>query len=321
MVGVGISPIQPVVMDALRLMTQFLPGQVVRLQLVELGTGGGIVNLQGSLYRAAGNLPSRPGEHFWAIIEQISKDQIRVRHVSPAPAGGKGVTLPDLARALGLPDAAQSGPVLRELLRWNLPVYREVIQNIMAELRGLPESERAAYLTARAWLMTLDLPDQSAVFSRVLAYLLGRGNADPAGQELLNRASTSHPELGNLYAFSLNGGEWFQGILYLVLPSPKGSEMATDPVRLVLNLETPTFGAFWVVVELRDGQLTGRIVLPDSRYVTLFRTALGDLEGRWRNTGFGIQSLQVETGRIASVVEVLGVEPKINEYVPLDIQV
>src|SRR5690554_5366367 len=125
----GIGPIQPVVMDGPRLATTMVPGQVVRLQLVELGTGGGIVNLQGSLYRAAGNLPPRPGGNFWAIIEQIGRDQIRVRHVSPAPAESRGVPLTDLARVLGLTGRdGDAGLVLRELMRWHLPVNRETVQ-------------------------------------------------------------------------------------------------------------------------------------------------------------------------------------------------
>ena len=321
-VVVGIGPIQPVVMDGLRLAGQsLLPGQVVRLQLMEFGTGSGIVSLNGNLFRATGVLPSRPGELFWAIIEQINKDQIRVRHVSPATAGSRGVALPDLARALGLPDAGQTGAVLRELLRWNLPVSRETIQSILSEMRALPEGERAAYLTARAWLMTLALPDQSSAVNRMLAYLLGRPNADPGGQELLNRAPTKHPEVGNLYAFSLNGGERFQGSLYLVLPGAKGSEMGSDPARLVLDLETPTFGAFWVLLELLDGQMTGKIILPDDRFLRIFRSFLGDLERRLREVGFTVHGLTVRTGSIGSVADLLGVDPKDESYMPLDIRV
>ncbi len=318
----GIGPIQPVVMDGLQLLTRMVPGQVVRLQLVELGAGGGIVNLQGSLYRAAGNLPSCPGENFWAIIEQIGREQIRVRHVSPAPAESRGVPLSDLARALGLRDRdGDAGFVLRELMRWNLPVNRDTVQKLLREAAGLPAEERQAYLASRVWLMTLDLPDRASVIDRVLAYLLGRPDADLQGQELLNRSPTLHPELGQLYAFSINGGERLQGRLFLAVPYADGAEITADRARLVLSLETAAFGAFWVVLEAADGRLTGRIIAPDSGAARLFEAGLTDLERRLRAIGFTVWGLRVETGVYGSPIELLGADRGENTYVPLDARV
>lgn len=317
-----IGPTRPVVMNGPRPLAGMFPGQVVRLQLVELGTGGGIVNLEGRLYRAAGHLPSRPGENFWAIIEQVGRDQIRVRHVSPAPPESRGVSLTDLARVLGLTGRdGDAAPVLRELMRWNLPVHRETVQNLLAELARLPVEERQAYLAGRVWLMTLDLPAQTPALGKVLAYLLGRAHAEPEGQELLNRSPTRHPELGNLYAFTINGGDRMQGRLFLAVPYSGGPEFTVERARLVLSLETAALGPFWVVLETGDGRLSGRVIAPDPRVARLFEKALPDLARLLRTAGFMVSGVKVETGVYRSPVDLLGADPARDAYRPLDARV
>lgn len=228
----------------------------------------------------------------------------------------------DLARALGLTGRdADAGPVLRELMRWHLPVNRDTVQRLLDEVAKLPADERQAYLAARVWLMTVELPEQASVISKVLAYLLGRGDAEPGGQEWLNRSPTLHPELGNLYAFSINGGERLQGRLFLAVPYAEGAEIRADRVRLVLSLETVAFGPFWVVLEVADGRLSGRIITPDARGAQLFEAGLSDLERRLIDTGFAVSGLRVETGVYGSPVELLGADPREETYMPLDARV
>lgn len=318
----GIGPIQPVVMDGLRPLTTMIPGQVVRLQLVERAANGGIVNLEGRLYRAAGSLPSRPGENFWAIIEQVGRDQIRVRHVSAAPPESRSVSLTDLARALGLGGRDRdAGPVLRELMRWNLPVYRETVQVLLDELGRLPRGERAAYLAARVWLLTLDLPEQAVAVNKILAYLLGRVGAEPLGQELLNRSVTKYPELGNLYAFTINGGERLQGCLLLAASYTEGKEIPADRARLVLSLETAALGPFWAVLEVTDGRLAGRVITPDPGIARLFEAGRADLKRRLAGAGFEVTGVRVETGSYHSPLELLAFAAAEPAYTPLDARV
>lgn len=317
----GIGPLQPVALDGLRFFNQLTAGQVVRLQLVEHGLNGAIVSLAGKLFRAQGVLPARAGEKFWAVIDKITGDRIEVRHISPAPAGSKDVFLPDVARVLGLPLDEETEQVLREFLRWRLPLDKNIIAEQTAQIRALPGSERAAYLATAGLVMSLGLPDAPALQEKVMAYLLGRPGAGPEGQELLNQALFSHSEQAKIMALSLNGGAIFQGQLFLIMPRPGGIDVQNRPVRLVLNLETSVLGEIWIDLDLNGRQLRGTIILPDQQYLQLFSQKTYLLAERLTGAGFSRCSLQVEVGRIGSVAELLGsrVEPK--KYLPLDIRV
>ncbi|MEW5953461.1 MAG: hypothetical protein AB1815_06930 [Bacillota bacterium] len=316
----GIGPLQPVAFVGLRFFNQLSAGQVARLQLVEHGLNGAIVSLAGKLFRARGALPARAGERFWAVIDSIAGDRIEVRHISPSPAGSRDVCLPDVARVLGLPGDYETEMVLRELLRWRLPLDKNLIAGLTIRVKDLPASERAAYLAAAGLALSLRLPDEPAAREKVVAYLLGCAGAGPEGRELFNQASLNHPEHGKMLALSINGGESWQGQLFLIMPRSRGLDVSEGPVRLILSLTT-TAGEIWVDLGLSGKQLQGKVILPDQQFFPLFSRGKHLLEERLTRAGFTPGSIQVEVSSIGSVAELLVSRAEPERYLPLDIRV
>lgn len=316
-----IGSLSPVAMDGQRVFQQLAVGQVVRLHLVEHGNNGAIVSLVGKLFRARGVLPVRTGERFWAVVDSICRDRIEVRHIAPAPPGNKDVALPELARTLGLPNDRSTELVLQELLRWRLPFIKDIVTDLATHIKALPDHEKQAYLAARSMLMALNLPEQASVREMVFDYLLGRPEACPEGQELLNRASFTQPDQGIMQALSLNIGEALGGDLFIVMPRTNNIDVFHDRIKLVIGLDTVLFGSIWVELEFNKGVLWVRVIIDDERFVELFRREVNLLK-RWLAEGGLIMcSIKVEAGSIKSVAELLCCREEPGIYVPLDTRV
>lgn len=317
-----VKPVQPVAGGGgLYLFRDLAPGQVVRLQLVEPGINGGIVSLAGRLYRAAGALPARPGERFWALVDQVRADQITVRHVQPAQAGRGEAAAGDLARVLGLPTGGDTEQVIRELLRWKLPVDRESVLRILAASRELlPLAGYTGFWPALVWLQTLAVGPraEAGALAKILAYLLGAREAEPEGQELLNQAR-SRPGQEAVQALALSGGERFQGQLYIVT-ADGGEDEPEAGVKLVLHCRSRAFGEFWVCLEFGEHWLRGQLVTPEESQAAFFRRAVALLEASLADLGYQVQPFTVETRRVDSVVDFLA-GTGFAGYVPLDIRI
>lgn len=298
------------------------PGQMVRLVVVEAAIDGAIVSLGGRLFRAEGELPARPGEAFTAVVESAVPREIRVR---PLPAGGKreaaGPT-GDLLQALELPPGTESELVVREILRQRLPVAREIVLRLLAEMRGVPEQERAAWVASRVWLESLGW-ERPEHLRAALEYLVGRASATPEGHEALNRAQ---PPTGQdpVYVLSLNGGERFNGQVFVRFKGQgKPGAGRETALRLVLRLETRSLGIIWCRLDLDGGGLAARICLADEQAAERARTATANLELLLARAGYAVRGVAVERRRVDGPVELLfdGEEEKRALYRPLDARV
>lgn len=313
-----VKPIQPVAGGTgQHLFRNLAPGQVVRLQLVEPGINGAIVSLGGRLYRAVGLLPARQGQYFWAWVEKVGSEQITVRHIAPVQPGRDGVSAVDLARVLGLPPGVETEQVLRELLRWGLPVDRETVLRLLAVGRALPQAGCEGFWPALVWLQTRELPSRTGALSKILSYLLGWPEAAPEGQELLNQSGF---RLGReqVLTLTLNGGERLQGELYVIIPGG-GPEHGVG-TRVVLHFRSGVGDDFWVVLGFEADGLTGRVVTDRETRAALFREKVPLLEEGLADLGYRVHPFAVETRRVNSVVDLLS-GGEVAAYLPLDVRV
>jgi len=298
------------------------PGQAVRLVVVEPAVDGAIVSLGGRLFRAEGELPVRPGEAFTALVESATRHEIRVR---PLPAGGtrqEAGSTGDLLRALALPPGKESALLVREFLRQRRPVARDTVLRLLAEMRGVPEGERASWVSSRVWLESLGW-ERPEFLRAALEYLMGRASAGPEGHEALNRAQTP-PGQDPVYVLSLNGGERFNGQVFLRFKG-RGSPGAGRETTgcLVVRLETAGLGEIWCRLELNGDRLAAGVYLADGRAAERAREAAPDLERLLAAAGYNVQGVAVERRLVDGPAELLfdGGEEGRALYRPLDTRV
>ena len=131
------------------------PGQVLpaRLMMAEENMSAQpLLLLAGNSYTARGDLPVN-GDFFWVRVEEVAWDQIRVK-LLPADSRPDGATK-TLLLALGLKQNKEHEAVVKLLLRWRLPLSRELVHDFINTARDLPPEERPAFWASRAFLSTL----------------------------------------------------------------------------------------------------------------------------------------------------------------------
>ncbi len=295
-------------------------GQVVRMQLVETQKNGGIVSLEGRLYRAGGTLPARPCTNFWAVVEQISGDAVRVRHIQPVDPSNNQVNTSDLAQALALPQKKEINRTIAELLRLQLPLDRDFILRTAAFCRGLSGEQQEAVIRALTWLQSQQLPSQTNALSKILAYLMDWPSATPEGQALLNQAQ---PYAGREPAqvLEINGGDRLQGRLYLL----GGFEQSEDSNRrrLVLQLKSELLGEFWVCLDLWKQSLSGAIYTKEQTTAAYFKEMCTCLIERLRNLGYIVDSFEVRRRSFTTIADFVTGDDHSESiaYVSLDVRI
>ncbi|MBO8128280.1 MAG: flagellar hook-length control protein FliK [Peptococcaceae bacterium] len=297
------------------------PGQVVRLTLVERGIGGGIVSLAGKLMRAQGHLPSQPGTSFWALIEDVSHGEIRVRRAGDAP-GRDGMTARDIVKLLGLPPGRDSAFIVQQLLLRQQPVDAEWVRRMLREGAALPPDEREAFWQAQVWLRSLNVTSEAGALQKVLRFVLGDERAEPEGQAILNGSQEAHSGTESLLALFLSGGERLQGRVFLQRYGGNGdaSENTDGPLRIVLDLENRVLGGLWVVLQYENRELSGEIVPSDDRFARVLENALPELQAALAEAGFRVGDFRVGLRQVRSVFDLLKTTDEIR-YVSLDVKV
>ncbi|MGC7846733.1 hypothetical protein ACP3TJ_06655 [Desulforudis sp. 1088] len=339
----SLSPIRPV--SALNFNVQQLSaGQVVRLTVVEPGINGGIVSLGGALFRAQGQLPSEPGQAFWALVERATPELIHVRQL-PSRQTQQGPPTPsNLASLIGLPKGADTDLVIRAFLRWGLPIDPQAVRDLLAEMKNVPQHLRTVWIEARVWLSGLNWPRESAAgatglpgqqelaqgreqegavylkagtqenmdgrvavgdrMARAMDYLLGRENAGPEGLQALNRAEAPAGQ-GQVFAAHLNAMPFFEGRVFWLDEPVKQANGKERPARVVLHVRSNTLGDLWVDLEFNERGLNAGVYLQDEKTAGLARRWAPVLEEQLKALGLELQRVAVEQRDIRSPLGLL----------------
>lgn len=275
--------------------------------VVEAALDGAIVSLGGRLFRAEGRgIPSQSGESLAVLVENVTSREIRVRPLIAGSGTNVTPTGGGLLPALGLPSNADFAAVVRELLRWRLPVDQETVLRLLNAWRGAPEHEQGAWLATRAWLESLVWKGPGQVRA-ALEYILGRGSGGPEGQDALNRAQTP-PGQDPVLVLSLNGGERTSGEVYFTFPAGERDTpgMAQDqPPRVVLHLLTRALGEIWCRLDLDSSGLDARVCVADAESAARACEAGSALAEGLVRAGFKVRGVRVEERNVSGPVELL----------------
>lgn len=248
---------------AWRLPWHLRPGQMVLVEMIALTGPEAVVRIAGHTFNARGQLPGPPAT-FWAMIEEIRRQTLHLRQLSPEVTAD--LSPKDLARQLQLPADRDTVQLLKEMLRRGLPFDRSAIMRFLAEGKALPEAERDSFWAARLYLETLDLREDAEKLRRAADYLIRRELASPEGQAALNRAQALDPAQDVLRFFTFLGAESF-GEVYLIHKGG-GGEGLELPAGLVVQVTTPVLGETWVYLfKESTANYALKIAVADERFL------------------------------------------------------
>lgn len=280
--------------------TSLQPGQVVRVEVLGVENGLATVRIGGQTFTATGEIPSPPAT-FRALVREVTVNTVHLQYLNGIPEGD---ALTTMAGALGLATEPETTKLLQEMIRWQLPLDRSLVETLLSAARELPPRERAAFRAARVWLETLDLRADPVRVREALAYLLGKEEATPRGQEVLNQAVPLSPDQEMVSFFTFRG-KGLHGELYLV-DDRAGKKGEQDfPLALVVRVETPVLGETWVYLTRGRAGLTARVAVAKENFVPLFKKAAGELRDRLAALGYAIDDIQVTARKISCICELL----------------
>lgn len=283
------------------------------VEVLETNGTQATVRIAGQLFRATGELPPAVNK-FWAVVESVKPDGLQLRRLdnppelAPAPA--------TLARLLDLPPGPDGANLLGELLKWQLPLERNLVFMLLAGGKNLTPEERTAYWPVRTWLETLDIHADPAKLRPALDYLLGNSNASANGQEVLNQAHPLFPGQEMISFFSFRGTN-LNGELYIIDDRDGKNQEHSFPSGLVVRVQSPALGETWVHLVHHEGTLTARVAVAEERLVDTVKQAGHSLRTKLATLGYRVGEIQVTARPVHSICELLrpGAEPA---YQPLN---
>ncbi|WP_027356176.1 flagellar hook-length control protein FliK [Desulfofundulus thermocisternus] len=280
--------------------TSLQPGQVVRVEVLGVENGLATVRIGGQTFTATGEIPSPPAT-FRALVREVTVNTVHLQYLNGIPEGD---ALTTMAGALGMATEPETIKLLQEMVRWQLPLDRSLVEMLLSAARELPPRERAAFLAARVWLETLDLRADPVRVREALAYLLGKDEATPRGQEVLNQAVPLSPDQEVISFFTFRGQELY-GELYLV-DERHGRKGEQDfPLALVVRVETPALGATWVYLARSGKELVARVTVAEEKFILPLARAAGELKDRLAALGYTLADIQVTARKISCICELL----------------
>lgn len=282
------------------------PGQMVMVETISVTGPEAVVRIAGQTFNARGELPTAPAT-FWALVEAITGETLHLRRIGSDLT--EEMRPEDLARLLELPPDRDTVNLLREMLKYRLPLERQFILRLLAEGRAFPEEERSSFWAARLYLENLDFREDAAKLRLAVDYLVrSRTAGQPArelvaGQELLNGARALTPGADLLRFFTFRGPEG-SGEVFLVEKDGDGPEGGL-PAGIVVQVSSPALGETWVCLLQDIGGYTLRVAVSQEWAAAIAAEALEILKTRLGELGYRVAGTSVSTRPVRTVFDAL----------------
>ncbi|MHB1420714.1 MAG: flagellar hook-length control protein FliK [Bacillota bacterium] len=303
---------------------QLRVGQLVRVEVLKITGQEALVKLNNMTLQAATTGTELPGSIFFAVVESMTTEQIRLKRMNPASINSdyNEVPLEELAAKVGVNNHTDAPAVIREMLRWQLPLLTEKLTGLLKEIKEAPPEDRDALIGLMVWLETLDPGELKENSRAVLALLMGKSASSEdliAGEKTINRSTTVYPGQENLYCISLQR-QGINGEVYFTSREPKSLGVNPRQVMIVVRLHTEHLGEIWVQARV-EGTSVSLLVASDNDHASSFlKQHLEPFQDIIREAGFNLAALKVTKRKIGTVIELMGGNPPLA-YTTMDIKV
>lgn len=291
------------------------PRQVLSAKLTVAADGMAEMRLAGRTFNAGGAVPAKPGP-FWVQVQAVEPGRIQVKLL---PVDYKqGLDIQVLFQALGLKADNETKSVVQQLLRWRLPLSRELVQQFISSAGDVSPQDRPALWTALAFLQSLSLNKEPKEIAAALKYILRHPKATPKGQETLNGTHPPYPDQEVVRVLTLQAGRNKGEVFFMSRYQGQKDRPADKQLQaLVIRLTTTAWGEVWIRLTVQGRNLTAKVLAEDSSFLSLARAAEPELKNRFRAIGWELAALTTAARKIASIAELVE-PPGPDNYRPLD---
>ncbi|ATW25248.1 flagellar hook-length control protein FliK [Candidatus Formimonas warabiya] len=178
--------------------SQLNKGDIFRATVVDVKNDQVVLRIRGELLQAASTVPLKAGETALFQVKEI-KDRLLVlkKQESFLPLSGEK-TMGSLLEELGLPVSPEGKQVVSHLLSKELPLSKNLIEQILKGLNGVPENLKESFIKIKTWLVGAGITDPE-VQQNLLSTLLNSREALHLLEKLLTFYQRSGTDPGSAF--------------------------------------------------------------------------------------------------------------------------
>ncbi|MHB1125683.1 MAG: flagellar hook-length control protein FliK [Bacillota bacterium] len=303
---------------------QLRVGQLVKVEILRFNGPEAVIKVNGMLLKAAVTGTEIPGNVFSAAVESMTPGLIRLKRINQSISSSdhSELSLEELAAKVGINDRSVATALIREMLRWQLPLQPDKLAGLLKELKDIPPEEREDLIGPRIWLDTLEHGESKENIRTVLTLLLGNRYSPEdlkVGENTINRSSTVYQGQENLYCISLHR-QGIPGEIFFTCRDPKQNGVNPRQVMIVVRISTKNLGELWVQARIEGADVSIQIASDNEKAASYLRLHLEPLQDMIREAGLHLASMSVTKRKITSVIELMGGNTPLS-YTTLDLKV
>ncbi|MEA4924170.1 MAG: hypothetical protein VB084_02560 [Syntrophomonadaceae bacterium] len=266
------------------------PGQIVKAQVVKFEGKQVLLQLGSNILKAQAKVPLKTGDRLQLQVETVRDQAIELKIIKDSVR----LKPEDTALTkLGLKPQDELYPVLRQLVKFNLPVSQAAVLELYHLMREYQANEELVRLAA--WLKTIGVKAESANDFQALQELQKFLKHElPADQDkrffnFLNDKESIIYGGYNIFGWPVAGQH-----IFLLTPGSKRERLQPENCRLLLQLNSRSFEELWVKIEMNRNTMKAGIICSQNKYKTILSGEVKALGEALRYAGYNIDAVEVE---------------------------
>jgi hypothetical protein len=267
-------------------------GQVLRGQVLKVDGQEILLKISDNTFNALSQTYVKQGQRLRLLVDVAAKDLIKLRIIGE---DSKPLTPEQgLLKAMGLKPSQFLQDVIRELVRFRLPLTADNVQNLSRLLKG-------ELLPLSVWLKGLNVEADAENLSRLYQFFKGELGKEEEAAFFRFINNFENQVLGgfNIYAWPLGEAHY----LYLLTQKNKGRAVSHEECFLVLKISSKALGDLWFEMAYKDQSLKVDVVCLGDDAQAIIQQHAEELLAQLETAGYKNTELTTRIGKIDTVLD------------------
>lgn len=270
------------------------PGKIIKAQVIKSERNQVLLQLGSNLLKAQTKVPLNPGDRLKLQVESAMNNSIELKIVNDAAR-----LKPEdaILLKLGIRPQEEMNNILRQLVKFNLPISQAAILELYSFIKGFKLTEDLTQLTV--WLKTIGVKVESEKDFQALEVLQKYFQGELVDKEESRFSAFLNESENNIYGgYNIFGWPLAEHHIYLLTRGSKHERLQPEGCKLVLQINSRNFDELWVKIELSQQELKAGIICNNDKYQTVLAEEVGGLCQALVAAGYKINDIAVKVSDI-----------------------
>lgn len=266
------------------------PGKIIKAQVIKFEGNQVLLQLGNSLLKAQTKVQLNQGDRLKLQVEAAHQNSIELKIVNDAAR-----QKPEDAALLklGIRPQEEMSNILRQLVKFNLPISQATILELFSLIKGFKLTEDLTQLTV--WLKTIGVKVESEQDFQALEGLKKFFKGEIADDKESRFLSFLNKSENNIYGgYNIFGWPLAEHHIFLLTQGSKRERLQPESCKLLLQLNSRNFEELWFKIELSKQELKAGLICNSDKYQSILATEVGGLCQALMAAGYKIDDIAVE---------------------------